>query len=275
MSTRRTTRADVARALWLLGLEPPVDERELSRAWRGRVAQTHPDLHIASDRRSEAATLLTTALNDARRVVAEWIDAGREWPAPNGGTVTSRPAEAPAEPEPAEAEVCSRTGLRRGDLVRSWPYDGEPVEVRRTEVEPGAGVWVVFADGGAERAERVRLAVYSCPVCGQCAGPEAERYVIRPCPECLADLGRLERRPADARRIRSAIEARSEAGRATAQGLDAEDLEQRAVDRRRWARRLREAGDDDLQAALLGAFGRAFERWALGSTPADGGASAS
>ena len=91
MSTRRTTRADVARALWLLGLEPPVDERELARAWRGRVARTHPDLHIESDRRAEAATLLTTALNDARRVVAEWIESGREWPAPDGGTV-ARPA---------------------------------------------------------------------------------------------------------------------------------------------------------------------------------------
>ena len=272
MSTRRTTRTDVARALWLLGLEPPVDERELARAWRGRVARTHPDLHIESDRRAEAATLLTTALNDARRVVAEWIDSGREWPAPDGGTVARPRPERPQPETPAEPEVCRRTGLRRGDLVRSGPYDGEPVEVRRTEVEAGAGVWVVFEDGGAERAERVRLAVYSCPVCGQCAGPEREQYRIRPCPDCLADLGRLERRPAEARRIRSAIEARSEAGRATAQGLGAEDLEQRAVDRRRWARRLRDAGDEDLHAALLSAFGQAFERWAAEPTRADGGA---
>ena len=164
MSTRRTTRADVARALWLLGLEPPVDERELARAWRGHVARTHPDLHIESDRRAEAATLLTTALNDARRVVAEWIDSGREWPAADGGTVARPRPERPQPETPAEPEVCRRTGLRRGDLVRSWPYDGEPVEVRRTKVEAGAGVWVVFEDGGAERAERVRLAVYSCPV---------------------------------------------------------------------------------------------------------------
>lgn len=253
-----------------------MDERELARAWRARVAQTHPDLHIASDRRSEAATLLTTALNDARRVVGDWIESGREWPAPDGGSVRPARAARPEPPRPEaepEPEVCRRTGLRRGDLVRTWPYDNEPVAVRRTEVEAGPGtVWVVFEDGGAERAERVRLAVYSCPVCGQCAGPERESYIIRPCPDCLADLGRLERRPAEARRIRSAIEARSEAGRATAQGLDAEDLEQRAVDRRRWARRLREAGDEDLHAALLGAFGRAFERWATGPTPAEGGA---
>lgn len=266
----------MARALWLLGLQPPVDERELARAWRSRVSQTHPDLHIASDRRSEAATLLTTALNDARRVVGEWIESGREWPAPDGGTVTPiRPRQPDPAPAEAEPEVCRRTGLRRGDLVRTWPYDQEPLEVRRTEVEAGPGtVWVVFEDGGAERAERVRLAVYSCPVCGQCAGPERESYIVRPCPDCLADLGRLERRSSEARRIRSAIEARSEAGRATAQGLDAEDLEQRAVDRRRWARRLREAGDEDLHAALLSAFGRAFERWAAVPTRADGGAAA-
>jgi len=262
MRTKRTTRADVARALWLLGLEPPVDERQLTVAWRGRVARTHPDLHIESDRRSEAATLLTTALNDARRVVAEWIDSGRDWPAPDGGTVTRPRPERPEPEAPAEPEVCRRTGLRRGDLVRSWPYDGEPVEVRRTEVEVGAGVWVVFEDGGAERAERVRLAAYSCPVCGQCAGPERERYVVRPCPECLRDLRRLEQRPAEAARVRTAIEARAEVGRSVAAALDADDLRQRALDRRRWARRLRQAGADDLHAALLGAFTRAYERWA-------------
>src|SRR5262245_4884383 len=106
-STRRTTRAQVARALWLLGLQPPVDERELARAWRGRVAQSHPDLHIASDRRSEAATLLTTALNDARRVVGDWIESDREWPAPDGGSVPPARAEQPeAPPTEPEPEVC-------------------------------------------------------------------------------------------------------------------------------------------------------------------------
>ncbi len=263
MPSTRTTRGQCARALWLLGLEPPVDERELARAWRTRVAQSHPDLHLASDTRSAAANLLTSALNDARKVVADWIDSGREWPVPAG----DRPAKArrqpqpPAEPEPAA--ICRHTGLRRGDLVQVWPYTGEPLAVARTEVEAGPGtVWVVLADGSSEQAPRVRLAVYSCPVCGRCEGPERERYVIRPCPECLADLRRLEQRPGDARRIRAAIEARSETGRANARGLDAEDLEQRALDRRRWARRLREAEDDDLRAALLSAFGRAYERWA-------------
>jgi hypothetical protein len=264
MPTRTPTAGDCARALWLLGLDPPVSARDLTRAWRRRVTQSHPDLHVASESRSAAATLLTTALNDARKLVGEWIESGREWPVPVSGE-PRRPVPGPvAADEAAARPVCNRTGLRAGDMVRRWPYDGEPVAVAGTEVEAGAGtVWVVLGEGAAERAERVRLAAYSCPVCGQCAGPERERYVVRPCPECLRDLRRLEQRPAEATRIRSAIEARAELGRSIAAGLEADDLRQRAVDRRRWARRLRNAGPDDLHAALLGAFTRAYERWAL------------
>jgi hypothetical protein len=263
MSSRAPTARDCARALWLLGLQPPVSGDDLTRAWRSRVARAHPDLHIGSEARSAAATLLTTALNDARRVVSEWIESGREWPVPTSDGARGQ-ATPPAASEAPARRVCTRTGLRAGDVVRIWPYDGEPVTVAGTEVEAGVGaVWVVFGEGGAERAERVRLAVYSCPVCGQCAGPERERYVIRPCPECLRDLRRLEQRPAEAVRVRSAIEARAEVGRSMAAGLGAHDLGQRALDRRRWARRLREAGPDDLHAALLGAFTRAYERWAL------------
>jgi hypothetical protein len=267
MARSRPSAAECARALWLLGLEPPVDERDLSRAWRSRVSQAHPDLHLAPDSAAAAATLLTSALNDARRVVAEWIHSGRDWPA---GGASSRPQPRPSDaPEPAV--VCRHTGLRRGDLVQVMPDRGEPQQVSHTEVDVGGGrVWVVFVDGGAEPASRVHLAAYSCPVCGACAGPERERYLLRPCPDCLADLQRLERRPADARRIRSAIEARAETGRAVAGSLEAEELSRRAVERRRWARKLRDAGDEDLRAALLSAFSHAFERWAApaGSTDA-------
>jgi hypothetical protein len=111
----------------------------------------------------------------------------------------------------------------------------------------------------------VRLASFGCPVCGACEGPAGDPVVTRPCGDCLADLRRLDQRPADAARIRTAIEARSEAGRATARGLDSEWLAQRAADRGRWARRLKIAAPDDLHAALLSAFTRAFESW---SSPA-------
>jgi hypothetical protein len=61
--------------------------------------------------------------------------------------------------------------------------------------------------------------------------------------------------------VRAAIEARAQAGRAAADDLENLWLLERADDRARWARGLRRAGPDDLTAALLGAFSRAFERW--------------
>src|SRR5439155_24514740 len=71
---------ECARALWLLGLTPPVSGEQLTRAWRARVSRSHPDLHLASESRSAAATLMTTALNHARRTVSDWIESGRVWP---------------------------------------------------------------------------------------------------------------------------------------------------------------------------------------------------
>ncbi len=183
-----------------------------------------------------------------------------------GGRKLPRPA-APAPSPAAAATVCRRTGLRAGDRVRVWPYDGEPVVVRGTELEPGDGrMWVLLAGGQAAPADRVRLAAFGCPVCGACEGPAGDAVVTRPCGDCLLDLRRLDQRPGDAGRIRSAIEARSEAGRATARTLDSEWLAERAAERGRWARRLKLAGPDDLHAALLSAFTQAFERWS--ATPA-------
>ena len=69
------------------------------------------------------------------------------------------------------------------------------------------------------------------------------------------------RHAAEAGRVRSAIEARAEAGLAEARALRDQRLEQRAEARRRWARSLRRAGPDDLRAALLSAFTNAFDRW--------------
>ena len=96
---------------------------------------------------------------------------------------------------------------------------------------------------------------------GFCAGPRVDSPVVRPCPPCLVDLRRLERRASEDDRIRRAIEARAEAGIAEAQALGDHSLLGRARERRRWVWRLREAGPDDLYAALLAAFTRAFERW--------------
>jgi len=130
-----------------------------------------------------------------------------------------------------------------------------------TASTPDEPVWVLLEGASAVRADKIRLAAYGCPICGFCAGPRVDTPVVRPCPPCLVDLRRLERRASEADRIRRAIEARAEAGIAEAQSLGDRSLLDRARDRRRWVRRLREAGPDDLYAALLSAFTRAFERW--------------
>jgi hypothetical protein len=266
MPRRLTSDRDCARALWLLGLQAPVTADELTVAYRARISQAHPDRHLGSAAREEAANTLTRALNDARAVVSEWIGSGREWPhasaaAANGSRPPARPRPAPTPAPPAP--VCRRTGLRAGDLVRVWPYDGDARAVAGTIVGGRyAPAWVVLDDGTEVPAERVRLAAFACPVCGICAGPAVDHPVLRPCPDCLVDLRRLERRAAEAARVRSAIEARAEAGMAAANGLGDERLAERARDRRGWARRLRAAPAEDLHAALVSAFTNAFDRWA-------------
>lgn len=243
--------------MWLLGLEPPVTPAQLQAAYRARIAQAHPDLHLDSEARTEAANVLSRALNEARDLVSEWIASDRPWPVLAGSAQVARN---PPPPGPVPAPLCRRTGLRSGDLVRVWPYDGGVEVVAGTEPD-GERTWVILRDRGAVRAERVMLAAYQCPACGRCAGPAVERPLLRPCPDCLADLRALERRPDETRRVRSAIEARAEAGLAEARALRDERLEQRAEARRRWARGLRRAGPDDLRAALLSAFTNAFDRW--------------
>jgi hypothetical protein len=256
---RRSTPRDCARALWLLGLEPPVTAAQLQAAYRARMVQAHPDLHQDSDARSEAANVLSRALNSARDLIAEWIESGREWPGQAGPGLAPEQA-APRAADPVPAPVDRRTGLRAGDLVRVWPYDGEVEVVAGTERD-GERSWVILRDRGAVRSDRVMLAAYQCPACGRCAGPAVEHPLLRPCPDCLSDLRALERRPGETRRVRSAIEARAEAGLAEARALRDERLQQRAESRRRWARSLRRAGPDDLRAALLSAFTNAFDRW--------------
>jgi hypothetical protein len=268
MARVRITARDCARALWLLGLVAPVDAREAQAAWRQRVSRTHPDLHVASPEKVAAAETLTRALNEAKDIVLRWIEEGREWPSADGGPVAVVFGEAEPWPEreaePGPVPICRQTGLRAGDRVRLWPYQGDELEtVSGTERDGVRGPWwVLLEHRPAERADRVRLAAYTCPVCGQCAGPVVAEPTIRPCPECLTDLRRIERRPAEGERVRKAIEARAEAGLAVARALRDQRLIDRASDRRRWAARLRTAAPDDLQAALVGAFTRAFERWA-------------
>lgn len=274
MSRRASyTAAECRRALWLLGVEPPLDARGVLQAWRRRVAQTHPDRHLGDAEREAAAATLTRALNEAREVLDWWIAEDRDWPAAGGGPQAVRFDEPEPWPEPVPAApvapVDPITGLRAGDRVRVWPYDGELLTVVDTEMDVRDRSSWVHLDGRPQaiRSDRIRLAAFSCPTCGACAGPLVADPEVRPCPECLVDLRRLERAPQDAARIRRAIEARATAGEAEAEAIGDGRFADRARERRRWARRLITAGPDDLHAALLGAFGSAWERW--GETPVD------
>jgi hypothetical protein len=124
---------------------------------------------------------------------------------------------------------------------------------------------VRFLDRPPVGAHRVRLAAFSCLVCGACGGPAVEQPALRPCPECLTDLRRLEQDAAEADRIRRAIEARAAAGIAAARIAGDRRLEDRARARRRWARSLAGAEADDLQRALLGRFTQAYDAWGAAS----------
>ncbi len=266
MPRRPATQRDCARALWLLGLQTPVTADDLTVAYRARISQAHPDRHVGSAAREEAANTLTRALNDARAVVSEWIGSGREWPrAPSAAaTARGRPCRRSRRPRrrdplpcacapacaPAISCACGPTTAMPG----RWPGRSSAPAMRPA--------WVVLDDGSEVPADRVRLAAFACPVCGICAGPAVEHPVLRPCPDCLVDLRRLERHAAEAARVRSAIEARAQAGMAAADGLGDERLAERARDRRGWARRLRSAPAEDLHAALVSAFTNAFDRWA-------------
>jgi hypothetical protein len=277
---RGPTARDCARALWLLGLTPPVDHDEVSTAWKQRVSRAHPDRHRGRGSREHAAETLTRALNDARDTLSWWIDQGLDWPDRRGTVVLDLfprgedddpawDASTDDEPQPDDrAQVDHGTGLRRGDRVRVWPYDGELDVVEGVERDVASReAWVRLREHDAVRASRVRLAAYSCPVCGACAGPAVPDPSLRPCPDCLVDLRRLEHDARDADRVRRAIEARATAGLAMAGHVGDRRLADRARDRRRWARRLVRAEPADLQAALLERFSRAYEAWGASVSP--------
>ena len=237
---------EVARALWLLGLERgPASSRELQAAWRARVALAHPD---RAGSRTTSAHTLTAAFNAARDLLTAWQATGRPWPAPAGPGASVREAHrrapAPDEPPPprsrrpaaplvesppkgveADRFVAARnTGLRPGDSVREVGDRGPDAitHVDQLEAEDRWGpVWVTTFDGRRRRAGALRLAGFACPACGDWAEPLPP--IERPCPACLADLRRLhdEPTPVGVRTVARGVAARALAGRTAARSLRA------------------------------------------------------
>ncbi len=270
MSSRAPSRTQIARAQWLLGVDAPESADEIRRAWKERVARTHPDRNAD---RAGAATRVTVAFNQARELCEWWLEAGEAWPKP-------MPPEAlrTAEPErvvrpPARTTPKNRSSFRAGDLVaRVMPGR-----------DPASGPVLAVKAGGTEEDGRVELedgtssapgdlvpVAYGCPVCGLCSGPPVERPALRPCPSCLAELVQLERSERAVEPALRGIRSRARAGRATAAELGDHGLEELARERYSWAEGVVRRPREERRGRMLAAYAHAYALWAAGSTARDG-----
>lgn len=148
MSSRAPSRTQIARAQWLLGVDAPESTDEIRRAWKERVARTHPDRNAD---RAGAATRVTAAFNQARELCEWWFEAGEAWPKP-------MPPEALRAPEPeravrpaARTPQQNRSSFRAGDLVARVIPGRDPAS------EPVLAVRVHRDGGGRTRRARGRL----------------------------------------------------------------------------------------------------------------------
>jgi hypothetical protein len=269
MSSRAPSRVQIARSQWLLGLDAPESTEEIRRAWKERVARTHPDRNAA---RAGAATRVTAAFNQARELCEWWLEAGEAWPKP-------MPPEALREPEPervarppARTPEQNRSSFRAGDLVvRALPGRDpaqEPVLTVRAS-GPGEDGRVELDDGSSAGPGELAPVAYGCPVCGKCVGPAVERPALRPCPECLEELVRLERSERAVEPALRGMRSRARAGRATAAELGDSGLEELARERFRWAESVGRRPREERRGRILAAYAHAYALWAAGSSARD------
>ena len=269
MSGRAPSYPQIARAQWLLGLDAPESGEEIRRAWKERVARTHPDRNAA---RAGAATRVTAAFNQARELCEWWLEAGEAWPKP-------MPPEAlrTAEPDrvvrpPARTPEENRSSFRAGDLVaRVLPgrdAAAEPVLTVRAS-GPGEDGRVELEDGSFATPGELAPVAYGCPVCGHCSGPAVERPALRPCPPCLAELVRLERSERAVEPALRGIRSRARAGRAAAAQFGDSGLEELARERYRWAESVGRRPREERRGRMLAAYAHAYALWAAGTTARD------
>ena len=74
MASRAPSYPQIARAQWLLGLDAPESADEIRRAWKERVARTHPDRHAE---RAGAATRVDGGVQPGTRAVRVVARGGR------------------------------------------------------------------------------------------------------------------------------------------------------------------------------------------------------
>jgi hypothetical protein len=270
MSSRSPSRTQIARAQWLLGVDAPESTDEIRRAWKERVARTHPDRNAD---RASAATRVTVAFNQARELCEWWLEAGEAWPKPMPPEALRTPEPERVVRPPARTPEQNRSSFRAGDhvarVVPGRDPAGEPVlAVRAGETaEDGR---VELEDGTTAAPADLVPVAYGCPVCGHCSGPAVERPALRPCPACLAELVQLERSERAVEPALRGIRSRARAGRATAAELGDNGLEELARERYRWAEGVGRRPREERRGKMLAAYAHAYALWAAGTTAREG-----
>ena len=270
MSSRAPSSVQIARAQWLLGLDAPESTDEIRRAWKERVARTHPDRNAE---RAGAATRVTAAFNQARELCEWWLEAGEAWPKPMPPEALRAPEPERVVRPPARTPEENRSSFRAGDLVvarrarprpspgarahgaRQWPRRGRARRARRR----------LLGRAGRARAGRLRLPGVREV---QRPGGRAPRRCAR-APTCLAELVRLERSERAVEPALRGIRSRARAGRATAAELGDSGLEELARERFRWAECVGRRPREERRGRMLAAYAHAYALWAAGSTARD------
>ena len=269
MSSRAPSRVQIARAQWLLGLDAPASTEEIRNAWKERVARTHPDRNAE---RAGAATRVTAAFNQARELLEWWLEAGEPWPKPMPPDALRAPEPERVVRPPARTPEQNRSSFRAGDLVARFVPGRDPAQepvltVRASGTDEDGRI--ELDDGSSASPADLVPVAYGCPVCGKCSGPAVERPALRPCPECLEELVRLERSERAVEPALRGIRSRARAGRATAAELGDSGLEELARERFRWAESVGRRPREERRGRLLAAYAHAYALWAAGSTARD------
>jgi hypothetical protein len=270
MSSRAPSRAQIARAQWLLGVDAPESPDEIRRAWKERVARTHPDRNAD---RANAATRVTVAFNQARELCEWWLEAGEAWPKPMPPEALRAPEPERVVRAPARTPQQNRSSFRMGDhvarVIPGRDPAAEPVLVVRAAGTAEDGR-IELADGTTAAPGDLVPVAYGCPVCGLCCGPGVERPALRPCPSCLADLVQLERSERAVEPALRGIRSRARAGRATAAELGDNGLEELARERYGWAEGVGRRPREERRGKMLAAYAHAYALWAAGTTAREG-----
>ena len=270
MSSRMPSRVQIARAQWLLGVDAPETTDEIRRAWKERVARTHPDRNAD---RASAATRVTVAFNQARELCEWWLEAGEAWPKPMPPEALRTPEPERAVKPPARTPAQNRSSFRAGDqVVRAVPgrdAASQPLHMVRCggTAEDGR---IQLDDGTTAAPADLVPVAYGCPVCGQCSGPPVERPALRPCQPCLAELVQLERSERAVEPALRGIRSRARAGRATAAELGDNGLEELARERYGWAEGVARRPREERRGKMLAAYAHAYALWAAGTTAREG-----